>query len=410
MNPSVLKAATALVAVALAGPSLSCGHKGDPLPPLRRTPPGLAEFRLAQRGASLEVSLLVPVASVDGIPYERLVVEILYAEGDKDLEKAGSRRERTALPRERVVETLPLPAAGTTARAAARGVYGRERGQRTLTMGLVAQAVVAPPSELRARLVEDGVRLDWAGEEPKPVDAAVRPPRSPVPLPFSGARPGAQASATPPAGTPAADAPPGAAATPPPGPAAAQPAAQRPTGEGGEAGAGAPGAVTVKLREAGFRVYRRSGTEREHFPLTLEPLAGHRTTDAGAPEGREACYVVRAVASVDPLVESAASNEVCLEVKDVAPPAAPAGLAVLPREKGLEVLWTPSSEEDLAGYRVFREAVGEPRRLLAELEAGRSAFLDAEVRPGVSYKYSVVAFDRAGNESPAAPAVEASLP
>ena len=424
MNPSVLKAATALVAVALAGPSLSCGHKGDPLPPLRRTPPGLAEFRLAQRGASLEVSLLTPVASVDGIPYERLVVEILYAEGDKDLEKAGSRRERTALPRERVVETLPLPAAGTTARAAARGIYGRERGQRTLTMGLVAQAVVAPPRELRARLVEGGVRLDWAGEEPKPVDAAVRPPRPPVPLPFSGARPGAQTPAAPPAGTSAADAPPGAAAvqpavppesrssaaTPPPGPAAARPDAQRPTGEGGEAGAGAEGAVTVKLREAGFRVYRRIGTEREHFPLTLEPLAGLRTTDAGAPEGREACYVVRAVASVDPLVESAASNEVCLEVKDVAPPAAPAGLAVLPREKGLEVLWTPSSEEDLAGYRVFREAAGEPRRMLAELEAGRSAWIDTEARPGVSYKYSVVAFDRAGNESPAAPAVEASLP
>jgi hypothetical protein len=168
--------------------------------------------------------------------------------------------------------------------------------------------------------------------------------------------------------------------------------------------------VTVKLREAGFRVYRRFGTEREHFPLALEPLAGHRTTDAGAPEGREACYVVRAVASVDPLVESAASNEVCLEVKDVAPPAAPAGLAVLPREKGLEVLWTPSSEEDLAGYRVFRAAAGEPRRLLAELEAGRSAWIDTEARPGVSYEYSVVAFDRAGNESPAAPAVEASLP
>lgn len=399
MSPSVHKAAVALVAAALVGPALSCGHKGDPLPPLRRTPPGLAEFRLAQRGAALEISLLTPVASVDGVPFERLVVEILYAEGDKDLEKAGTRRERTALPRERVVETLPLPAPGTTARAAARGIYGRERGQRTLTMGLVVQAEVAPPRELRARLVEAGVRLDWAGEEPKPVEATVRSPRPSVPLPFSGARPpGASAPATTAPGAPPTAAPPGAADVRPEPP------------EGRPAPESATGAVTVELRKAGFRVYRRLGTEPGHFPLTQEPLAGHRTTDAGAPEGRQACYVVRAVASVDPLVESAASNEVCVEVRDIAPPAAPAGLAVLPRERGLEVLWTPSSEEDLAGYRVFREASGEPRRMLAELEAGRSAWIDTEARPGVAYRYSVVAFDRAGNEGPAAPPVEASLP
>jgi hypothetical protein len=405
MSPTVLKAATALVAVALAGPSLSCGHKGDPLPPLRRTPPGLAEFRLAQRGASLEISLLTPVASVDGVPFERLIVEILYAEGDRDIERAGTRRERVALPRERVVETLPLPAAGTTARAAARAVFGRERGQRTLTMGLVAQAEVAPPRALRARLVEGGVRLDWEGEGPKSVEAAVRPPRPLVPLPFSGPRPpGAPVPATT-----APSAPPTAPPAPAP-PAPAPPAARPEPSEANPASPGATGAVTVELRKAGFRIYRRLGTERDAFPLTQEPLAGHRTTDAAAPEGREACYVVRAVASVDPLVESAASNEVCVEVRDVAPPAAPAGLAVLPRERGLEVLWTPSSEEDLAGYRVFREAAGEPRRLLAQLEAGRSAFLDAEARPGVSYKYSVAAFDRAGNESPAAPAAEASLP
>jgi hypothetical protein len=166
----------------------------------------------------------------------------------------------------------------------------------------------------------------------------------------------------------------------------------------------------VEVRRAGFFLYRRLGTERYHIPLAQEPLAERRTTDAGAPEGRQACYVVRAVASVDPLVESAASNEVCLEVKDVAPPAAPAGLAVLPRERGLEVLWAPSNEPDLAGYRVFREAAGETRRMVAEVEVGRSAWIDTEARAGVVYQYSVAAFDRAGNQGPAATAVEASLP
>jgi fibronectin type 3 domain-containing protein len=83
---------------------------------------------------------------------------------------------------------------------------------------------------------------------------------------------------------------------------------------------------------------------------------------------------------------------------------------VLPRERGLEVLWTPSPEDDLAGYRVYREAPGEPRSRVVEVEAARSAWLDATARPGVVYQYDVTAFDRAGNESPQSPAVEASLP
>ena len=135
-----------------------------------------------------------------------------------------------------------------------------------------------------------------------------------------------------------------------------------------------------------------------------------RATDATAPQGARACYVVRAAASVDPLVESAASSEACLEVRDIEPPAALTGLAVLPRERGLEVLWTPSPEDDLAGYRVYREAAGEPRSRVAEVEVARSAWLDTRARPGVVYQYDVTAVDRAGNESPRAQAVEASLP
>jgi hypothetical protein len=169
-------------------------------------------------------------------------------------------------------------------------------------------------------------------------------------------------------------------------------------------------AVTVEMRKAGFHVYRRVGTESYRLPLAQQPLAAPNAIDETAPEGVTACYVVRAAASVDPLVESAASNEVCLEVRDISPPAPPTGTAVLPRERGLEVLWTPAPEADLASYRVYREAPGEPRRSLAEVEAARSAWLDESARPGVVYLYDVTALDRAGNESPRAQAVEASLP
>jgi fibronectin type 3 domain-containing protein len=113
---------------------------------------------------------------------------------------------------------------------------------------------------------------------------------------------------------------------------------------------------------------------------------------------------------VQPLVESAPSNEACAEVRDIAPPAVPAGLAVLPREGGLEILWSPSPEPDLAGYRVYRAAGdGAPERV-AEVAAGRASWLDESARPGVDYRYAVTAFDAAGNESGRTEPVEATLP
>jgi hypothetical protein len=105
-----------------------CGHRGDPLPPLRRTPPPPQELRLAQRGDGLEVRATAPTASVDGVRYEALTVEFLWAEGKEDLEKAGRRRAVAAIPGATIVETLPLPSPGATVRVAARAVAGDKKG------------------------------------------------------------------------------------------------------------------------------------------------------------------------------------------------------------------------------------------------------------------------------------------
>jgi fibronectin type 3 domain-containing protein len=157
-------------------------------------------------------------------------------------------------------------------------------------------------------------------------------------------------------------------------------------------------------------VYRRVGGAAYDAPLTGEPLERRALTDTLVPVGVKACYVVRAVASTQPLVESAPSNEACVEVRDVTPPAPPAGLAVLPREGGLEILWSPSAESDLAGYRVYRAGPGgEPKRV-AEVAAGRSSWLDESAQQGVDYRYTVTAFDKAGNESEPTEPVEATLP
>jgi fibronectin type 3 domain-containing protein len=119
---------------------------------------------------------------------------------------------------------------------------------------------------------------------------------------------------------------------------------------------------------------------------------------------------VRTVASSEPVVESASSGEACVENKDVFPPAAPTGVAVLLRDDGLELSWSPSLEADLASYRVYRaEAGGAPVRR-GEVAAPETAFHDTAVPPGAVLAYTVTAVDRDGNESPPSTSVEARRP
>jgi fibronectin type 3 domain-containing protein len=163
-------------------------------------------------------------------------------------------------------------------------------------------------------------------------------------------------------------------------------------------------------RTTGFFVYRRLGAAAYETPLVEEPLERRALTDTLVPVGARACYVVRAVASTQPLVESSPSSEACVEVRDVTPPVPPAGLAVLPREGGLDILWSPSAEPDLAGYRVYRAGPGgEPGRV-AEVAAGHASWLDEKAQRGVAYRYAVSAVDQAGNESERTEPVEATLP
>jgi len=393
----------ALLLVTLAALGPACGHRGDPLPPRRRTPPAPHDFRLAQRGAAIEARATAPLASVDGVAYETLTVEFLHADGLKDLEKAGRRLAVPAVPGNRVVAALPLPAPGTILRLAARVVAGGERGPRTLTLSFVAEAPLAAPSELSAGLAADGVALSWHGVRPKaiapPAPAPLASPGGPRP-PGPGPAPSPPPLAAPPAPAPVVPPAPGPAPTP--APAAGAQAGSEPVAEAGVAPEGP--------RRNGFLMYRRIGGAAFGEPLIGEPLEQRSLLDPGVPLGATACYVVRAVASTDPLVESAPSNEACVDNRDVSAPAPPVGVAVLPRESGLEVLWGPSVDTDLAGYRVYRTAPGTPRERIAEVGANRSAWLDTTARPGIIYAYAVAAFDPAGNESAPAEPVEASLP
>jgi hypothetical protein len=104
-------------------------------------------------------------------------------------------------------------------------------------------------------------------------------------------------------------------------------------------------------------------------------------------------------------VEGEDTPSVRVVTHDVFPPAAPSGLQAVfsgPGQKPfIDLVWTPNTEPDLAGYNVYRreEGGGEAVKLNSELIKS-PAFRDNEVAPGHKYVYTVSAVDVRGNESP----------
>jgi hypothetical protein len=88
---------------------------------------------------------------------------------------------------------------------------------------------------------------------------------------------------------------------------------------------------------------------------------------------------------------------------DIFPPAVPAGLQAVFSGAGqapfVDLVWSPDSESDLAGYDIFRREDGSPPVRLNSTPVKTPAYRDTEVQPGKRYFYSVSAVDERNNES-----------
>jgi hypothetical protein len=114
-------------------------------------------------------------------------------------------------------------------------------------------------------------------------------------------------------------------------------------------------------------------------------------------------------------IASDPSPTVTLNTRDVFPPTVPAGLAAVasPDEHAIDLSWSPNTENDLAGYIVYRREAGSPAapvRISPDQPIPGPAFRDANATPGKRYAYSVSAIDQDKNESPRSPEIEESLP
>lgn len=393
------RAVAVLAALALA----ACGKRGDPLPPVRRTAPPLTDLRLAQHGDRLVVAYTVPRVAAEGERLPVMDVEIVRAEKPGPLEKIGRRNRKKVAPGELIREEEALPAVGTRVRVAARVILNGRPATLSAEVVLLVRPPVDPPTATTARSSPLGVVVEWTGVlPPKPA-----PSPSPSPSPGSPRPPSPAPTATP--------TPPGTVAQPEP-PSGSTPASPAPLaaakGESGKPPETKP--TPPPPPTSGFWVYRRSPDGSSARPLSPNPVETLAFEDTTARPGERWCYAVRTVVSTDPAVESADSNEACLDVKDMAPPATPTGLTAIVRDNVVELSWSPSPEPDIAAYRIYRSPAGAPLSCttndrLADVPAGETSYADRLLRPGMAYLYGVAARDRGGNESPCSAHAEGGI-
>jgi hypothetical protein len=160
--------------------------------------------------------------------------------------------------------------------------------------------------------------------------------------------------------------------------------------------------------EPAEQVFRVPETVAEHPPFAL---------DATAHTGNSYRYIAQRIQQVTVAghtmeVASEPSPPATTAYRDVFAPPVPIGLvsAADTTAKAIDLNWTPDVDPALAGYIVYRRAVGTDETPQRISPAGKpvaiSEWTDTTALPGQRYAYSVSAIDVSGNESQRSTEVE----
>lgn len=381
----------------------ACGKRADPLAPYLKTPMPPSGLDVSQIGDEVEIRILAPTTTTERRPLPVIELEWLQGPATGDFGKAATPLLREeAAPGELRIKRFPLPAA--EARFSARAFSGRVR---SVLAGLVAfkpAPVPAPPTALQATNTTAGVELRWTnppGAEPWPTPS---PSPTPTPSPgLTGPSPsptaGAPAASPTPSPTPTPTPLPTVSPTPAPPPAGEKPLPAVPAGLASPTPAAAPLPLPSPSPPTGIRIFRTDGVPR----LARDPLQASSWLDSTPKAGEKPCYAVRYASSFKPLVESAPTEPVCVEVKDLVPPEPPGRLVGDIGVTFVELSWLASASTDVAFYRIYRTLDGGTRSMAIETQGPVTRIRDPNMARGPR-TYEVVAVDQGGNESaPGAP-------
>jgi predicted small lipoprotein YifL len=156
----------------------------------------------------------------------------------------------------------------------------------------------------------------------------------------------------------------------------------------------------VTLRDDGtdagavqYQVYR--GTSRTSLAPLGDLLDGTQFVDKGISNERTYYYHVRAVVVANNCYTLGhASAAIPGMALDMVPPVPPQNLKVVGLSKGIQLHWTPSTDTDLGGYRVYRQREGENEwQRIGSAPKGAIGFKDStDFEPGIYY-FVVTSFD-----------------
>lgn len=163
--------------------------------------------------------------------------------------------------------------------------------------------------------------------------------------------------------------------------------------------------VAVRWQGAGpkYRIYRATAD------APPQPVGDSETpeyVDETTVYGIRYQYLVQALAS--DTQQGALAPAVSITPEDRFPPSVPAGLTGLAAAQSVELAWERNTEEDFAGYNVYR-AVDNSALLQLAARVESPTFSDTGVEPGKRYRYAVSAVDMKGNESARSETVEVTM-
>lgn len=170
-----------------------------------------------------------------------------------------------------------------------------------------------------------------------------------------------------------------------------------------------------------YRIMRREEGAKEPVKVGEAPAVGSSVEflDSGIEWQKTYQYWVTPVTSWELAgkrgeVEGESSTESTVLANDTFPPAQPSGLQAVfsgqTEQPGIDLTWAPNTDQDLAGYNVYRQLGDQtPAKINTELVKTPS-FHDGNVQPGATYIYSVTAVDLRGNESERSKQAQESIP
>jgi len=153
-----------------------------------------------------------------------------------------------------------------------------------------------------------------------------------------------------------------------------------------------------------YNVYRSETLDDfPDIPANSVPLPGAEYRDGDFQFDKNYYYAVSVVAVLNPPAESARSEILKVEARDIFPPAPPGNFTAVAEDGKITLFWTPSPSEDVAGYRIFRKNRAENRegygRPLHEGLITGISYRDESMEPEGDYIYEIQAIDGHGNAS-----------